>query len=87
MQIASGWVGVALSLSAAGGLAFGGSWTKVDAGLPRSPVRVRTVVIDPSSPSTIYALEFLLRRAGATGACSRARMAVERGIWPADCPP
>jgi hypothetical protein len=53
MQIASGWVGVALGLSASGGLALGGSWTEVDAGLPRSPVRVRTVVIDPSSPSTI----------------------------------
>src|SRR5712692_1888308 len=35
---------------------IGASWTEVGAGLPRSPAGVRTVVVDPSSPSTIYAL-------------------------------
>ena len=56
MQIASGLVGLVLGLSAPGGLALGGSWMEVDAGLPRSPVGVRAMVIDPSSPSTMYAL-------------------------------
>src|SRR5579862_8469868 len=53
----SGWLGVALGVSASVGLALGESWTEVDAGLPRSPVGIRAVVIDPSSPSTIYALD------------------------------
>ena len=57
MQIARGWVGVALGLSVSVGLAMGDHWTEVDAGLPRSPVGVRAVVIDPSSPSTLYALD------------------------------
>src|SRR5258708_20903414 len=56
MQIVTGWVAVALALSTSGGLALGGSWTEVDSGLPPSPVSIGTVVVDPSSPSTVYAL-------------------------------
>lgn len=56
MQIVTGWMAVALGLSTSSGLVLGGSWTKVDSGLPRSPVSVGTVVVDPSSPSTVYAL-------------------------------
>jgi photosystem II stability/assembly factor-like uncharacterized protein len=56
MQIVTGWVVVALGLSASSGVALGGSWTKADAGLARSPVWVRTLVVDPLSPSTIYAV-------------------------------
>jgi photosystem II stability/assembly factor-like uncharacterized protein len=58
MQIAKRLGGVALGLSLSVGLALGGSWTKVDNGVPRSPVGVRTLVVDPSSPSTVYALGF-----------------------------
>ncbi len=38
--------------------AVGANWTEVDASLPRSPVGVSTMVVDPSSPSTIYALAY-----------------------------
>jgi len=56
MRIVNGWVRVVLGLSAASALTLGASWTEVDAGLPRSPAGVTTVVIDPGSPSTVYAL-------------------------------
>jgi photosystem II stability/assembly factor-like uncharacterized protein len=56
MRIVNRWVRVVLGLSAAGALTLGASWTEVDAGLPLSPAGVTTVVVDPGSPSTVYAL-------------------------------
>ena len=38
------------------GLALSASWAEVDAGLPRTQVGVTKLVVDPSSPSRIYAV-------------------------------
>jgi photosystem II stability/assembly factor-like uncharacterized protein len=40
---------------AVSGLALGAGWTEVDTGIPRLPAQISGVVIDPSSPSTVYA--------------------------------
>jgi hypothetical protein len=84
MRIAGGWVGVVLGLSVSGGPAFCGGWNEVEAGLPRSPVGARTLVIDPSSPSTIYALSIRATRLHSmpspTAPSSRARMEGKAGL-------
>lgn len=49
------WPSVALSLVAACSILPGQRWIRADAGLPRAAAGVRTLVIDPINPSTIYA--------------------------------
>lgn len=45
-----------LGATVANGLAFSASWTAMNTGLPLARVGVRTLVVDASSSSTIYAL-------------------------------
>ncbi len=45
-----------LTMAAAAALASGATWTEVDAGLTRSPAAIGRVVVDPSTPSTVYAV-------------------------------
>ena len=47
-----------LSVTVEGGLADGANWTQIDAGLPRTAAGVSQVVVDPLSPSTVYAVGF-----------------------------
>src|SRR5215470_7902579 len=57
MRIGRRWI-LAMSAITLSGLAGGANWTQIDAGLPRTPAGVSQVVVDPLSPSTVYAVGF-----------------------------